>query len=78
MTTLSVKEKEAHISEDLTENPLVSLPVLADNGCIISLEKTSIDIRRNGKEVMKGYREKKTGLWRVKIADDKTEDETIR
>jgi hypothetical protein len=78
VATLSEKEKEAHIFEDLAENPLVSLPVLADNGCIITLDKKSIDIRRDGKEVMKGYREKKTGLWRVKIADDTTEDETIR
>ena len=38
VATLSEKEKEAHIFEDLTEKPLVSLPVLADNGCVIKLD----------------------------------------
>ena len=57
---------------------MVSLPVLADNGCIIRFDKTPINILCDGKEFKKGYREKTTGLWRVKIEDEKEEDEIIR
>ena len=52
----------------LTQN-LVSLSVLADNRWTITLDRTSIKVTKGDKQVMEGYREHQTRLWRLKLED---------
>ena len=52
----------------LTQN-LVSFPVLAENVCTITLYITSINITKVGNQVIEGYSEQHTRLWRLKLED---------
>ena len=56
----------------LTQN-LVSLPVLAYNGCTITLDRTIINVTKGGKHVMEGYMEQNTRLQRLKLEDAQKE-----
>ena len=61
--------RTAYKFHNLAGNSLISLPILADQGCEIVLTNESILITKNGQDIMHGYREKETGLWRVPLED---------
>ena len=51
---------------NLTQN-LLSLLVLADIGCTITLDRTSTNVTKGSNQVMEGYRGHNTILWRLKL-----------
>lgn len=48
--------------EQLADNSLISLPILADNNCTILLDKTKIIVQQEGKIIMKGHKGKINGI----------------
>ena len=66
----------AYKFKTLAGNSLISLPVFADQGCTITLDKDKIVVAKEGTTVMSGYRERTTGLWRVPLDDD--DDTTVQ
>jgi hypothetical protein len=46
---------------------IISLGVLCDHNCNITLTKKSIQVTKNGREVMTGYHDKTLRLWKFKI-----------
>ena len=46
------------------QEPLISTPVLCDNGCTFTFTKRSVQVHKNGKTVLTDYREPATKLWR--------------
>jgi hypothetical protein len=49
----------------------VSIPVLCDNSCEVLLTEDDIKVTRNGIQVMDGYREPSTRLWRFQLNNHK-------
>ncbi|OEU09064.1 hypothetical protein FRACYDRAFT_248889 [Fragilariopsis cylindrus CCMP1102] len=49
------------------ETPLLSIPVLADDGCSISLTKDNIVVTKDHKIILKGIRDKISTLWMIPI-----------
>ena len=60
---LSKQARQIQISPKMHTAPSISLGVLCDNGFTITLEKQEMSIRENGEEIIKGTRNKKTGMW---------------
>ena len=56
VSTINKEECMVYKLPTLTQN-LVSLPVLAYNGCTITLDRTIINVTKGGKHVMEGYME---------------------
>ena len=48
--------------------------VLCDDGCTITLYKQEISIQKNGEEIIKGTRNKKTGMWDVPLGPQQSEN----
>ena len=57
--------RQIHISPKMNTAPLISLGVLYDYGCTITLDKQEMSVHKNGQEIIKGTRNKKTGMWEV-------------
>ena len=72
---LSSTAQEAHEFKEMTR-PLISLPQLVDNGCEIKLTKTSINIHKNNKEIIRGGRDPITRMWTVPFTVDDDPPET--
>ena len=51
--------------------PLISVGILCDDVCIITLDKQDMPVQKNGKEIIKGTRNKKTGMWEVSLETKK-------
>jgi hypothetical protein len=67
---LSIKAKTAfHFNE--MEQPLLSIPLLADDGCKINLTKDNIVVTKNDKIILKGIRDKASTLWMIPIKHHK-------
>jgi hypothetical protein len=67
---LSMKAKTAfHFNE--MEQPLLSIPLLADDGCKINLTKDNIVVTKNDKIILKGIRDKASTLWMIPIKHHK-------
>jgi hypothetical protein len=49
---------------------MISIPVLCDNGCEVLLTEDDIKVTRNGIQVMNGYREPSTRLWRFNLQEN--------
>ena len=49
------------------DTPLLSIPVLADNGCKIELSEDNIVVKKNDKIILKGIRDKTSTLWMIPI-----------
>jgi hypothetical protein len=63
---LSAKAKTAfHFNE--MEQPLLSIPLLADDGCKINLTKDNIIVTKNDRIILKGIRDKASTLWMIPI-----------
>ena len=48
----------------------MSIPVPCDNGCTVTFKKLTVQINKDGKTVLTGYREPATKMWR--FPQDKT------
>ena len=46
------------------QEPLMSIPVLCDNGCTFTLTKQTVQVNKDGKTVSTDYSEPATKLWR--------------
>jgi hypothetical protein len=63
---LSMKAKTAfHFNE--MEQPLLSIPLLADDGCKINFTKDNIVVTKNDRIILEGIRDKVSTLWMVPI-----------
>ena len=58
---LSKQARKIHIFPKIQIAPLIPLEVLCDDGYTITLEKQEMSIEKNGEEILKGTRNKKTG-----------------
>ena len=47
--------------------PLISLGVICDYGCTIILDMQDMIVQKNGQEIIKGTRNKQTGMWEVPL-----------
>ena len=50
---------------------LISLGVLCDYGCTLTLDKHELPVKNNGQEIIKGTSTKKTGMWEVPLDTQK-------
>ena len=64
---ISKQSWQIHISSKIQTAPLISLGVLCDYGCTITLDKQEMSIHNNGEKIIKGTRNKKTGIWEVPL-----------
>ena len=56
--------------------PLISLGLLCDYGCTITLDKQDMSVQKNGQEIIKGTKRKQTGLWEVPLETQQLEAAT--
>jgi hypothetical protein len=63
---LSTKAKTAYKFSEMKQ-PLLLIPLLADDGCKINLTKDNIVVTKNDKIILKGLRDKRSTLWRIPI-----------
>jgi hypothetical protein len=67
---LSKKARTAYHFNEM-EQPLLSIPLLADDGCKINLTKDNIVVTKNDKIILKGIRDKISTLWMIPIKHNK-------
>ena len=60
---LSNQARQIHMFPEIKTSALMLRGVLFDDGCNIPLEKQDISVKKNGQEIMKGTRNKQTGMW---------------
>jgi hypothetical protein len=63
---LSSKAKTAYCFNEMKQ-PLLSIPLLADDGCKIMLTADNIIVTKNNKTILKGIRDKLSTLWMIPI-----------
>jgi hypothetical protein len=63
---LSNKAKTAYCFNEMKQ-PLLSIPLLADDGCKISLTANNIIVTKNNKTILKGIRDTVSTLWMIPI-----------
>jgi hypothetical protein len=67
---LSTKAKTAY-QFNRTKQPLLPVPLLADDGCKINLTADNIEIVKDNKIILKGKRDKVSTLWMIPIKHHK-------
>jgi hypothetical protein len=67
---LSTKAKTAYKFSEMKQ-PLLLIPLLADDGCKINLTKDNIVVTKNDKIILKGIRDKRSTLWMIPIKHHK-------
>ena len=67
---LTNKEKTEYFFDEMKQ-PLMSIPLLADDGCKINLTKNNIVVTKNNKTILKGVRDKSSTLWMTPIKHHK-------
>jgi hypothetical protein len=67
---LSIKAKKAFHFHEM-EQPLLSISLLADDGCQINLTKENIIVTKNDKIILKGIRDEVSTLWMIPIKHHK-------
>ena len=55
---------------DNIQEPLMSIPVLCDNRCIVTFTKQTVHVNKYEKIVLTGYMEPATKLWRFPQAEN--------
>ena len=63
---LSSHAQKAHLLPNLGTS-LLSLGQLADNGCVILLDKSKLNVFKNFKLLLKGTRNLRDGLWDIPL-----------
>jgi phytoene dehydrogenase-like protein len=53
------------------KQPLLSIPLLADDGYKISLTANNIVVTKNNRTILKGIRDRLSTLWMIQIKDHK-------
>ena len=71
---LSKQARQIHILTKIQTASLTSLGVLCDDGCTITLDKQEMPIQKNGEEIIKGTRNKKTGMWEVPLVTQQSDN----
>ena len=66
--------RQIHIFPKMQTAPLVSLGVLCDDVCTTTLYKQAMSINNNGEKIIKGTRNKKTGIWEVPMGPKQPEN----
>ena len=69
---LSIDAKTAHILPGLADTSLLSLGQLADDGCIILLNKQYLQVFKNFELILQGFRNKNDGLWDIPFPTNTT------
>ena len=64
---LSKKAKKTRILKDLKSANLISLPQLADDGCVTSMDDVDLVVEKDNKIVLTGTRNPNDGLYDVPI-----------
>jgi hypothetical protein len=67
---LSTKAKTAYKFNEMKQ-PLLSIPLLADDGCKINLTADNIEVVKDNKIILKGKRDKVSTLWMIPIKHHK-------
>ena len=67
---LSSKAKTAYHFDEMKQ-PLLSIPLLADDGCKIKLTKDNIVVVKDNKIILEGKRDKASTLWMIPIKHHK-------
>ncbi len=57
-----------HIFQEF-KNPLISVALLCDNGCEVNFTQAQVTVKIDAQTILEGYREPRTGLWRVKLEE---------
>ena len=73
LTGLSKQAIHIHIFPKMKTAPLVSLRVLCYDVCTITLDNQDISAHKNVQEIIKGTRDKKTGMWEVPLETHQSE-----
>ena len=55
--------RQIHIYPKTKTAPIISLGVLCDDGCTITIDNQVMSVHKNGQEIIKGTRNKQTGMW---------------
>ena len=63
ITGLIKQARQIHSFPIIRTAPLISLGVLCDDGCTITLDKQENTDPKNGQQIIKGTRNKQTGMW---------------
>ena len=63
---LPTKARQAHQVPG-TMNSLLSVPILVDAGCELFFHPTGCDITYNGENIIRGWREIETNIWRISL-----------
>ena len=71
---LNKQARQIHILPKIQTAPLISFGVLCDYGCSITIDKQEMAIKNNGKETIKGTRNRKTGIWEVPLGTQQSEN----
>ena len=64
---LSVKANTAYNFNEIMEQLLLSIPLLADDGCKINLTEDNIVVTKNDKIILKDIQDKISTLWMISI-----------
>ena len=73
LTLMYEESRETHIFPEIKISPLISLRVLCDNGCNITLDKKMKRFQSNGQKILTGHRKKHTIMWEVTFTKNKKE-----
>ena len=60
---MSRESSKIHIFPEIKTSPLISLGVLCDDGCTITLYKQTMKVQNNRQQILAGYRNKHTRMW---------------
>ena len=71
---ISKLARQINIFQKMQKSPLISLGGLCDYGCTIKIYKQEMFIYKNGEEIIKGTRNKKTGMWEVPLGTQQSEN----
>ncbi len=67
---LSPSAKQAFVLDNLKSASLVSLGQLCDDGCIVTLTKSTLQVIKNNEVIMTGHRNFNDGLWDIPLQQD--------
>ena len=62
---LSTKANTAHVLPAISHHSLISLGQLADDGCLILLNKHALYVFKNFEKILQGFRNHNDGLWDI-------------
>ena len=70
---LSKQSRQIEILPKMKTARLISFGVLCDDGCTITLENQETPVQKNGQQIIKCTRNKKTGVWEVTLETKQSE-----